>query len=314
MKWIAGLSPLHDNQVLSVTANDHSLAAMSLRLAETLGGTFEPHPSMRVHGGCINDSFRWESSNGPVFVKLARAADLPMLEAEADGLRELDAGNSVRVPTVLDSGVVGNGAFLALEWVQISRASGEEQALLGTQLAHQHRVLATRFGWRRDNTIGSTQQINTWTDDWLPFFREHRLGFQLQLAEGNGYGGRLQETGARLLERLDVLLGDHRPAPSLLHGDLWGGNVGAAPSGAPVIFDPAVYFGDREADLAMTRLFGGFHREFYDAYESAWPLPASASGRVDLYNLYHVLNHLNLFGSGYLGQAQSLIDRLLTRT
>lgn len=290
---------------------DHSLAAVSLRLGETLGGSFEPHPSMRVHGGCINDSFRWESSNGPVFVKIASDADLPMLEAEADGLRELDGANSVRVPTVLASGTAGNGAFLALEWVQISRASGEEQALLGTQLAHQHRVLATRFGWRRDNTIGSTEQINTWTEDWLPFFREHRLRFQLELAERNGYGGRLQESGGRLLEHLDVLLGDHRPAPSLLHGDLWGGNMGADPSGAPVIFDPAVYFGDRETDLAMTRLFGGFRREFYEAYEKAWPLPASAARRVDLYNLYHVLNHLNLFGSGYLSQAQTLIDTLL---
>jgi fructosamine-3-kinase len=294
-----------------MAATDRSLAAVSQRLSETLGGTFEPHPALRVHGGCINDSFRWESSNGPVFVKIANATDLPMLEAEADGLRELDAGNSVRVPTVLASGVTGNGAFLALEWVHLSRTSAEEQALLGAQLAHQHRVLATRFGWHRDNTIGSTAQINTWNEDWLPFFREHRLRFQLQLAEANGYGGRLQESGCRLLERLDDLLGDHRPAPSLLHGDLWGGNVGADTSGAPVIFDPAVYFGDREADLAMTRLFGGFSREFYDAYERAWPLPASAPERVDLYNLYHVLNHLNLFGSGYLGQAQAIIDRLL---
>ena len=294
-----------------MAATDRSLAAVSRRLSATLGGTFEPHPSLRVHGGCINDSFRWESSNGPVFVKIAGAHDLSMFEAEADGLRELDAGNSVRVPTVLASGAEGNGAFLALEWVQISRASRNEQALLGTQLARQHRVLAARFGWHRDNTIGSTEQVNTWTDDWLPFFREHRLRHQLELAERNGYGGRLQESGARLLERLDVLMGDHRPAPSLLHGDLWGGNVGADPSGAPVIFDPAVYFGDREADLAMTQLFGGFSREFYEAYEEEWPLPASAARRVDLYNLYHVLNHLNLFGSGYLGQAQAIIDQLV---
>ena len=297
-----------------MAATDHSLAAVSRRLSELLGGTFEPHPSLRVHGGCINDSFRWESSNGPAFVKIASAQDLPMLEAEADGLRELDAGNSIRVPTVLASGAEGNGAFLALEWVELSRASGEEQARLGAQLAHQHRVLATQFSGHRDNTIGSTQQVNTWTDDWLPFFREHRLRFQLRLAEGNGYHGKLQESGARLLERLDVLLGEHRPAPSLLHGDLWGGNVGADPSGAPVIFDPAVYFGDREADLAMTRLFGGFSREFYEAYESAWPLPESASERIEVYNLYHVLNHLNLFGTGYLSQAQAIIDKLLGLT
>ena len=313
MTRIACLSGFQDTPVHFVAATDRSLAAVSLRLAETLGGSFEPHPSLRVHGGCINDSFRWEGSNGPLFVKVAGAADLPMLEAEAEGLRELDAGNAIRVPTVLASGAVGNGAFLALEWVQLSRASADEQALLGAQLAHQHRVLAARFGWHRANTIGSTEQVNTWTEDWLPFFREHRLRFQLELAQTNGYGGRLQESGARLLQRLDVLLGDHRPAPSLLHGDLWGGNVGADPSGAPVIFDPAVYFGDREADLAMTRLFGGFRREFYEAYEKAWPLPASAAQRVDLYNLYHVLNHLNLFGASYLQQAQAIIDGLIAR-
>jgi fructosamine-3-kinase len=289
----------------------NSLSAVSQQLSALLGGTFEPHPSLRIHGGCINDAFRWESSNGPVFVKIAAAADLPMLEAEADGLRELDAACSVRVPTVLASGAADNGAFLALEWVQLSHASGDEQALLGAQLARQHRVLATRFGWRRDNTIGSTEQVNTWADDWPTFFREHRLGFQLRLAERNGFGGELQESGARLLEQLDVLLGEHRPAPSLLHGDLWGGNVGADPGGAPVIFDPAVYFGDREADIAMTRLFGGFSSEFYEAYETVWPLPASAAKRVDVYNLYHVLNHLNLFGRSYLGQAQAIIEKLL---
>ncbi|MEJ1964153.1 MAG: fructosamine kinase family protein [Gammaproteobacteria bacterium] len=292
---------------------DHSLAALSQRLSSTLGGIFEPHPSVRVHGGCINDSFRWQSSNGPLFVKIANRYQLSMLEAEARGLRELDAANAVRVPVVLDVGEVGNGSFLALEWIELSCATGEEQARLGTQLARQHRVLATRFGWDSNNTIGSTAQLNTWSDDWLSFFRERRLRCQLELARRNGHGGRLQDSGNLLLERMDQLLGEHRPAPSLLHGDLWDGNIGADPSGAPVIFDPAVYFGDREADLAMTRLFGGFSREFYAAYEKAWPLPASAAGRVDLYNLYHVLNHLNLFGTGYLAQAQSLIDRLLAR-
>ena len=296
-----------------MTAIDRSLAALSLRLSATLGGTFEPHPSMRIHGGCINECFRWESSNGPLFVKIAGATQLAMLEAEGEGLRELDAANAVRVPTVLGGGAVENGSFLALEWVELGPASAPVQAQLGTRLARQHRVLAARFGWSRNNTIGSTEQINPWCDDWGTFFREHRLRFQLQLARRNGHAGRLQESGSRLLECVPDLLGDHRPAPSLLHGDLWGGNVGADTSGAPVIFDPAVYFGDREADLAMTRLFGGFSREFYAAYEEAWPLPPSASERVDLYNLYHVLNHLNLFGTGYLGQAQALIDRLLAR-
>jgi fructosamine-3-kinase len=125
-----------------MTRSDDSLAALSFRLSETLGGVFEPHPSVRVHGGCINDSFRWEGSNGPLFVKIAGAAQAAMLDAEADGLRELDGASAVRVPIVLASGTAGNGAFLALEWIELSPAGSEEQALLGTQLARQHRRLA----------------------------------------------------------------------------------------------------------------------------------------------------------------------------
>jgi fructosamine-3-kinase len=139
------------------------------------------------------------------------------------------------------------------------------------------------------------------------------LRFQLDLAQRNGHGGKLQESGRKLLERVHSFFTSHTPAASLLHGDLWGGNASADSSGLPVLFDPAVYYGDREADLAMTRLFGGFSASFYAAYGSAWPLPREAVERADLYNLYHVLNHLNLFGGGYLRQAQGLIDRLLAR-
>ena len=147
--------------------------------------------------------------------------------------------------------------------------------------------------------------------DWVRFFREHRLRHQLELARHNGYGGVLQQRGARLLECMGALFTGYAPAPSLLHGDLWGGNWSADLTGTPVLFDPAVYYGDREADIAMTRLFGGFGRDFYAAYESAWPLADGAPERVGLYNLYHVLNHVNLFGAGYLGQARTLIDELL---
>jgi fructosamine-3-kinase len=153
--------------------------------------------------------------------------------------------------------------------------------------------------------------VNTPSASWTEFFRERRLRYQLELAARNGYGGRLQELGAELLAHIEPLLADHTPAPSLLHGDLWGGNAAVDSEGAPVIFDPAVYYGDREADLAMTRLFGGFSAAFYSAYESAWPLPKGARARVDLYNLYHVLNHVNLFGGGYEAQAESMMERLL---
>ena len=262
-------------------------------------------------GGGFATGERWESDSGPVFVKVADRQRLPLLEAEAAGLRELADAAALRVPRVLAAGVAGSRAFLALEWIEFRAATSRTEARLGELLAAQHRVTAPRFGWHRDNTIGATPQSNAWTDDWTRFFAEQRLGFQLDLAVEQGHSGRLVERGRRLCEQLDVLLRGHRAVPSLLHGDLWGGNWAADESGNPVVFDPAVYFGDREADLAMTRLFGGFGRAFYEAYESVWPLEAGATLRFDLYNLYHVLNHLNLFGGGYRAQAEALIDRLL---
>jgi protein-ribulosamine 3-kinase len=293
-----------------MTESDPVLAAL---IASRLGVTIASQPARSVHGGSINNCYRWESSGGPLFVKLAGVSALPMFEAEAAGLRELAQASATCVPKVLACAATPSHAFLALEWIDLTSASNNAQALLGEQLARQHRVTASQFGWSRDNTIGSTEQINTWTSDWPTFFREHRLRFQLELAQRNGHGGRLQESGRKLLERVHLFFTSHRPAASLLHGDLWGGNASADSSGLPVIFDPAVYYGDREADLAMTRLFGGFSASFYAAYDSAWPLPREAAERADLYNLYHVLNHLNLFGGGYLRQAQGLIDRLLAK-
>jgi fructosamine-3-kinase len=244
------------------------------------------------------------------FRKTGPLSSAEMFAAEAEGLLELAKPDVIRVPKVIGYGVEGNEAFIEIERLDLQRATREVQAQMGEQLAALHRVTANQFGWHRDNTIGPTPQQNPWSANWVEFFREHRLGFQLQLAASNGYGGQLQDGGARLLDRLDGFFSDYEPEPSLLHGDLWGGNWGSC-DGAPVIFDPAVYYGDRETDLAMTRLFGGFGRAFYEAYEASAPLAPGHQARCDLYQLYHVLNHLNLFGSGYLGQANTLIGRLL---
>lgn len=294
-----------------VSQSERAFAAIGSQLAAALKSSVASAPSGRVHGGCINDSYRWQGAGGSVFVKVAAAERLSMLEAEALGLQELAGAQAVRVPRVLAVGVAEDSAYLALEWIDLAASSGAADAHLGELLARQHRTVAEHFGWHRDNTIGSTLQINTQSDTWPVFFRDSRLRYQLRLAHDNGFDGRLQQRGARLLERMQEFFADHRPEPSLLHGDLWGGNAGIDAAGTPVIFDPAVYYGDRETDIAMTRLFGGFGPAFYSAYEAAWPLSSSARARTDLYNLYHVLNHLNLFGGGYQPQAESMIERLL---
>jgi fructosamine-3-kinase len=284
---------------------------MRAALEAATGLEFGAAPSPLGAGGGFATCQRWESTNGPVFVKVAPLAREDALEAEAEALRELAAANAVRVPDVLGSGVSGDRAFLVLEWIEFCTPRAGTEAQLGEQLALLHRTSAARFGWHRDNTIGATPQRNDWTADWLGFFAKHRLGFQLELAERSGHGGQWLERGRELCGRLDAFFAGYVPQPSLLHGDLWGGNWAADASGAPVIFDPSTYYGDREADLAMTHLFGGFGREFYAAYEAAWPLDPGATARRSLYNLYHVLNHLNLFGGGYRAQAERMIGRLL---
>lgn len=289
----------------------HDWTGVAAAMGAALDCRVEAGPVRNVHGGCISESYRWESARGPLFVKIGAPASGDAFEAEAAGLRELEAAAAVRVPRVLASGRTAAQAFLALEWLDLQAASPQAQTQLGEQLAFQHRVGSPTFGWHRDNTIGSTPQGNAVATDWVAFFRERRLKFQFDLALANGHRGRLQERGARLLGLMAAFFSSYRPIPSLLHGDLWGGNFAADASGAPVIFDPAVYFGDREADIAMTRLFGGFDHAFHTAYQSAWPLDPAAGTRRTLYNLYHVLNHLNLFGGGYADQAVAMIDRLL---
>lgn len=232
-----------------------------------------------------------------------------MFAAEHDGLREIAGTRTVRVPQPVAHGVSGSFAFLVLEYLELG--SGGNSRLLGEQLASLHRASARQFGFAIDNTIGSTPQPNGWMDEWVGFWRERRLGFQLQLAGRNGFGGRLQELGERLQGALPAFFSGYALQPSLLHGDLWGGNHSYLGNGTPVIYDPAPYYGDREADIAMTELFGGFDPGFYNAYRASWPLDAGYATRKTLYNLYHILNHANLFGGGYARQAEGMMQKLL---
>lgn len=261
-----------------------------------------------IGGGCINSAYLVESGARRYFVKLNQASRLGMFEAEAAGLAEIAGSGAIRAPSPVCCGTAGDAAYLVLEYLELGgRGSGSE---LGRQLAAMHRVTAPRYGWHRDNTIGSTPQINTRTADWPRFWAEHRLGFQLELAARNGRRGNLQRRGERLLAALPAFFTDYTPAASLLHGDLWSGNFAFATVGEPVIFDPAVYYGDREADLAMTELFGGFPEAFYAAYRESYPLDPGYRVRKILYNLYHILNHLNLFG-GYGARAEGMMEELL---
>jgi len=263
-----------------------------------------------VSGGDISAAWRLTANGGDLFIKTGPPSAADMFAAEAEGLVEIGSTGTIRVPEVIKSAQSDDIVFLALEWLDLERPDATIERRLGEQLAELHRATKDQYGWHRDNTVGLTPQNNTWGNNWVDFFREHRLGYQLRLAAENGYAGDLQERGARLLKRLPIYFEGVEPDASLLHGDFWGGNWGCC-GGEPVIFDPAVYYGDRETDLAMTRLFGGFGKAFYDAYEFAWPMTDGHVERQHLYQLYHVLNHLNLFGSGYLGRAISLIDAVL---
>ena len=282
--------------------------AVGRHIGAVTGRSFIPRAHRAVGGGCINSAVILSDGSLDYFVKCNDASRLDMFEAEADGLDGLAAAGALRVPEAICWGLAGGASYLVLERLDLEgRTNGAE---MGRRLAALHRSVGKHFGWRRDNYIGATPQPNPESRDWTAFFRDHRLGYQLDLAARNGHARTLQSGGERLMAGLDALI-DHHPVPSLLHGDLWTGNAGYLPDGTPAVFDPAVYYGDREADLAMSELFGGFGRDFYAAYREAWPLDAGYGTRKTLYNLYHILNHVNLFGGGYLGQARGMIDRLL---
>jgi fructosamine-3-kinase len=245
------------------------------------------------------------------FVKLNDAAQLSLFEAEAMGLNALAAAHVLRVPQPLTWGIAGQYCFIAMEWIALtSEIERKPAAKLGEQLALLHRKTSSTFGWERDNRIGSTHQANPATTDWIAFYREHRLRAQFQLAAKNGAPRVLLDSGERLLAVMAHFFSSYTPQASLLHGDLWRGNVGFC-ADEPVLFDPAVYFGDRETDLAMTELFGGFSPTFYAAYHATWPLDPGYAQRKLLYQLYHLLNHFNLFGGRYAQQSQTVINQLL---
>lgn len=285
---------------------------LSAHISRASGAPFSITDRRDVGGGCINRACMIAGGARRYFVKLNGAGALHMFTAEAAGLEEIARSGALKVPRPLCWGTAAGTAYLVMDYLELGVAGGAAAAALGRHLAVLHRVTGESFGWHRDNTIGATPQINSRCADWPAFWRRHRLGYQLQMAAANGYGGRLQRDGEKLLAAIPALFAGHTPQPALVHGDLWAGNWSADHTGTPVVFDPAVYFGDRETDIAMTELFGGFPGAFYTAYRAEYPLDPGYEIRKTLYNLYHVLNHLNLFGASYLSRAQHMVAMLLS--
>jgi len=289
---------------------DWQAIASAIETATNQPFCIDKHTS--IGGGCINQTCLIDGlDEQKFFVKLNSADKHAMFVAEVAELIEIAATQTILVPRQVTHGIAGKQCFLVLEHLDLT--SHGDAPLLGKQLAELHRIHSTRFGFVHDNFIGMTPQLNNRSDDWMDFWREQRLKFQLQLATQNGYGDQIDDLGMKLLDALPEFFDGYSPQPSLLHGDLWGGNHAYLPDGTPVIFDPAAYYGDREADLAMTELFGGYSTDFYTAYRAAYPLHQGYAMRRDLYNLYHVLNHANMFGGSYVRQAEGMMQRLLAK-
>ncbi len=284
--------------------------SITRHIEQSSGQAFSVKHQQSVGGGSINNAFVLTGDNGKrYFVKTNASGQKSMFEAEACGLHALASSNTIRVPEPLCFGDDQAQSYIVMEYLEMDGSA--DQVLLGQQFAAMHRVTAEKFGWDIDNTIGATHQPNAWQDNWLDFWREQRLGFQLQLAATNGYGGELQSLGEKLLSEMAILFTGRNIEPSMLHGDLWGGNVAGLEDGTPVIFDPAFYYGDREADLAMTYVFGGFSPGFYASYQEVCPLDDGFAVRKTFYNIYHIINHLNMFGGGYHGQAIHMLEQVL---
>lgn len=288
---------------------DHIAEAISAATA----APFEVMQRRSVGGGSVNQAYavtgKASGQERRYFVKLNQADRLAMFEAEAVGLRQMAASQTIRVPLPIAWGCADQSAYIVLEWLELGSGSAANWAQMGQNLAALHQVTSQKgFGWSQANTIGFTPQLNDWRADWSEFFLEFRLGYQLKLARQNG--GRFPQQEQLWAVATRILAG-HQPQPALVHGDFWTGNAGVTTQGEPIIFDPATYFGDREVDLAMSELFGRFPAAFYQTYEQALPLPLGYPQRKLLYNLYHILNHFNQFGGSYEAQANRMIANLL---
>ena len=265
--------------------------------------------STAVGGGCIADSRKIITESGREFFLKSGNKGNPMFRCEANGLKELAKVQCIRVPQI----VAVENDWLLLEYIPQGIRSKHFFEEFGRSFARLHRFQSDKFGFYEDNYIGATPQLNVPNKaeekDWVAFYFNKRLLYQYKLAEKNGYvTPRMKNSFSKLELKIDFILKGSEELPCLLHGDLWGGNYLCDEDGKAVIIDPAVYYGHREADLAMTKLFGGFSAAFYESYHCEYPLPAGWEYRENIYKFYHILNHLNLFGKGYLFEVEHILE------
>jgi len=277
------------------------IAHLEKVLARIFGTTFHVFQISLVSGGCINHAHKLETSAGNFFLKFNSKLRFPgMFEAEAKGLKLLKSTGTINVPEVICTGEFEALSFILLEYIESGKHSSDHWERAGHQLAKLHKKCETNFGLDHSNYIGSLGQSNTWHEEWISFFMKERI-----LA----IGSKIVEPYRDKLEKKLYDIFPEEP-PALLHGDLWSGNIMCEHNGHPVFFDPAVYYGHREMDLAMTKLFGGFPGQFYTAYDREYPLAAGFDERVDFYNLYPLLVHVKLFGGSYLDRVLTILKRL----
>ena len=269
--------------------------------------------SNSVSGGCISNACKLEMKSGKnYFLKFNDFVSNDMFLKEANGLKELSKANAIRIPNV----ILAEKSLILLDYIESGHPNKTFFEDFGRKFARLHKLTSDNFGFFENNYIGSTDQLNIPSENektnWIEFYWNKRILFQYRLAERNGYATSELKDGIKKLEiRIDEILSGSEEKPSLLHGDLWSGNYMSDENGDACLIDPAVYYGHREADLAMTKLFGGFDNNFYSAYNEANPLKEEWRNRENIYKLYHVLNHLNLFGRSYYSQVISLVKSYL---
>jgi protein-ribulosamine 3-kinase len=278
-------------------------------LAELTGKKLKVNKVHSVSGGCISSAWRISTDNEQYFLKEANGSESNLLKAEERGLQELALCSEVKSPLCYGFLKAESKGYLLLEFLELKSHCPQSQSLLGTQLATMHKRTAKKHGFYEDNYIGSQPQINTWTGCWLEFFINCRLMPQVNNTKNTA----IIQKSIKLSNKLPDFFKGYSPSPSLLHGDLWSGNTASLSDATPVIFDPATYYGDRETDIAFTEMFGGFTSGFYEAYSDNYPLHKGYQQRKILYQLYHYLNHANIFGGSYLQKASRILDTLISK-